>query len=363
MGMISGVLPDNLKIPMNSFNFFLEVEKMKNVLCLVVLTLLCALSAPAVAVTVGSGGYTDDYSTDKYLTDAYSNTGWVRNVTENRLDTAAAGPAIKYAITRTNYATAGVVQFDTVELGSGDGSWIWFGTGASADGIGWNNMTNYMGPCGSGLIRLQLPAGQQTTYFGVGTNAWEVVAEMDNLAISDDGSMFNALASKALNIGNTTWSATMANVMTENYKMVGGVHRNNSGSTIELGNNNGNSMSYRIGGDGKAITDGTINFAGYDYTSGDASWLNILIYDLAGNQIYWNNLANLGGNGAKTLDIAAISGGSLIGSQGFDIKFEAQYAGNIGMTAFGVNINAIPEPATMVLLGIGGLALLRRRTS
>ena len=343
---------------------------MKRRLCLGMLTLLGIWSAQVMAVNVGSAAYTDDFSSDQYLSDAYSNVGWTRNIVTQQLD-GTTSCTIVYAITRTDYSSVGTVQFDATEVSSGNGSWLTFGTGNSEGSIAYGNMTNYFaGANNGGTIRLSLAAGQQTTYLGIKT-LFTPQSTLDNLIISDNSSDFFAHASTQLNNGNTAWTMTPSAFMSENYTIVGGTHYTiptSSWPGLYL-TAIGDSITYRFGGNGTTITDGSISFTAHDYAC-DGSWINVVIYDLAGNQVFESNLRNLGdgsptSGGSYTLDLA--TGGqnlaSLIGKDGFDVKFYCPYTnGNlVELSALSIDVNAIPEPATMILLGIGSMITLRRR--
>ena len=356
---------------------------MKNVLCLVVVLLLLVWSAPAKALTVGSSLYTDDFSTDQYLTDAYSiGSTVVREVTNEDLEMYApetTGITV-YEITRTDFATQGVVQFDCSELYSGNGSWVTFGVGSTAGGIAYNNMTNYfrIGNGGS-LIRKSLPAGQATTYFGIrGHNSGH--ADMDNLAISDDSSHYNAGVSQPLAVGNNTWAAdfTDDSYLTDTYALNGAAHKNPfwkpATGTIDLLDNR-DAITYRFDGGTNTITGGSIGLELHDYASGDGSWIIVDIDDLAGNNLFRRNMTCLNlniptNNWTGTINLAAVTDyladpreAGVIGLTGFDVKVWTNQTtgGHRQLDALSINVDTIPEPATMILLGIGSLALLRRR--
>ncbi|RYG37690.1 PEP-CTERM sorting domain-containing protein [bacterium] len=110
--------------------------------------------------------------------------------------------------------------------------------------------------------------------------------------------------------------------------------------------------------------DGTIAVASYKFATagayaitgafGDGDSGSVDLYITSGANTYLSSL-NVSGNQAFSFILNATAGQT--------IEFAVGTAGAFGSdsTPLSANIDAVPEPASMAALGLGGLALLRRR--
>lgn len=333
-----------------------------------VVLVICAISMPLFAVSLDSGAYSDDYLVDQWLFDVYeySFDGTVyryvhaADANQNRLmidQWVGDSPPVStpgyfiYEFTRTDTSKIGVIQFDGVDHGAGDFSWITFGAGADSGTIPMVAGTSYMDGnpgFGDNKIKFSIPKGADTYYLKVEHSGYPggdgTTVSIDNLFVSADGEELNGYSSQVLTTDANIFSEDFATdaYETENYQIVGSaVRRPPPGSESMMLKEAESSIKYNFKIPG-GVQGGKISLEGYDPASGDGSWFFIRVFNKYNEEIYRTNLTNLNGgpvaSGSFEIDIATTIS-ALIGTDEFYVDFWTPLGG-VSVLNFSVSVDA-----------------------
>lgn len=314
---------------------------MKSTVFKFIFFVLFFLTAPVLAIDLSIGAYVDNYSDNSWQTDCYSYTsGNVQRISGGYLALNGFGEII-YEFTRSEIAKIGTIQFDIFENSSGDGSWVEFGIGTSPEMISYVNMRDYFNDDNNGTwlenkVKLQIPAGISTVYFGVRHANSSGLCYMDSLETAQDNSYFSAGVIQALSIGLNSYGDTFDSDdwLTDNYVLVGSAGRNHLDESFML-RNTGDLLSYRLEAPtGVVVSSGNLQINAY---SENTDWFEINVYKFDGSVVYSNTLTGLGGNGPYTLNVQTDIP-ELVNEGAAEIEFIANGSGNTRLYDFQLDL-------------------------